>query len=203
MLVVQPVGDSEHPDPVRVQLEDAPDDGRLRYVDRASDAGGATDVLVPIDLAARDLQRLRLAKHRIVGSLARLLAFHFRSEVGQREHDFVHRALERSLPVVEVKEDADARVSQLLENVARLDLFATQPRLLRHNQHVEGTGLAFESVEKSSQPRPLDELCPTNSIVRVDVFDCHAPALPLGIGTSVIDLTGNGLRVVGDPVLLG
>src|SRR2546427_8804043 len=36
-----------------------------------------------------------LAKHRIVGSLARLLAFHFRSEVGQREHDFVHRALER------------------------------------------------------------------------------------------------------------
>ena len=68
MLVVQPVGDSKHPDPVRVQLEDAADDCRLRYVDRSSDARSAAHILVPIDLPARDLERLGLAEH-VVGVL--------------------------------------------------------------------------------------------------------------------------------------
>src|SRR5207247_6914978 len=67
VLAVQPMRDSEHPDPVRIQLEDAADDCRLRYVDSSSDARGATDILVPVHLAARNLQRLRLTEHPIVG----------------------------------------------------------------------------------------------------------------------------------------
>src|SRR5207245_10369256 len=43
MLVVQPVGDSKHPDPVRVQLEDAADDCGLDDIDRSRDPGSPAD----------------------------------------------------------------------------------------------------------------------------------------------------------------
>ena len=116
--------------------KNAPDDSRLVRVDPPRDAGPRTvrpkdfDVVVAVDLAARDLEGLRLPQHRVVRPLTRLLALHLRGEVGQRQHYLVHRVVERALAVFQVEEHTDTRVHDLLESISRLDLLAPQPRLL-------------------------------------------------------------------------
>src|SRR2546422_2598884 len=48
---------------------------------------------------------LRLPEHGVVRALRGLLPLHLRGEVREREHDLVHRAVERALAVIEVEED--------------------------------------------------------------------------------------------------
>src|SRR5215813_14191416 len=99
-LVVEPMSNGEHPYSGGVQLEDSAEDCRLLLVDPPGHALAYAvwtehlDVVVPVDLAAGDVEGLGLSKHGVVGALACFLPLHLRGEVGEREHDFVHRAIE-------------------------------------------------------------------------------------------------------------
>ena len=63
--------------------------------------------------AASDFFPFRFSFHGIMGPLSALLAFHFRTERGEREHDLVHRVVELPFPIFQVKEDTDSGVGDL------------------------------------------------------------------------------------------
>ena len=69
-------------------------------------SAGDLDVAIPEARPARDVARLRLPQHRVVRALPRLLALELVGERRQRQHDFVGRAVERALAVLEVEEHA-------------------------------------------------------------------------------------------------
>jgi len=106
-------------------------DGRLIGVHPTDDVQstatlGDIDVVVPEHAATRDVERLGLAGHRIVGPLAGLFPLHLGREVRERQHDFIHSVVERALAVLEVEEHPDARVHDSLERIGRLDRLAPQ-----------------------------------------------------------------------------
>src|SRR5436309_14757817 len=99
-----------------------------------------------------------------------LVSLHLRSEIGQGEHHLLQRIIEQSLAIVGIEEDTHARVSNLLEHVARLDLLAAQPRLLGHDKDLERRAW-FKRVQQASEARAGSaEERATDSVILIDVF---------------------------------
>ena len=71
------------------------------------------NVIIAIHRAASDFFPFSFPSHGIMLSLSVLLAFHFRTERGEREHDLVHRVVELPFPIFEIKEDTDSGVRNL------------------------------------------------------------------------------------------
>src|SRR2546422_6893081 len=145
---------------------------------------------------------LRLPEQGVVRALPGLLPLHLRGEVGQREHDLVHRAVERALAVIEVEEDPHAGVYDLHERGGRLDLFAAEARFLGHNEHLERRA-GREGIHQPDEAGALDELGAADAIVDEDVALIDEPALAGGVGSGLLDLAGDGLLLVRDPWLVG
>src|SRR5881628_3769902 len=76
---------------------------------RRTTAACASLIVVAVNPAAGHVERLRLPEHGVVRALPGLLPLHLRGEVGQREHDLVHGAVERALAIIEVEEDPHAK----------------------------------------------------------------------------------------------
>ena len=67
-----------------------------------------------------------------------LVPLHLGGEVREREHDLVHRRVERALAVFEIEEDPHAGIHDLLQHVARLDGLTAEAGLLGHHEHLKG-----------------------------------------------------------------
>jgi hypothetical protein len=147
--------------------------------------------------------RARLAHHRVGGALPGPLALDLGREVGEREHDRVHRSVERSLAVVEIEEHAHARVEDLFQHVGRLDRLAANAALLGHHEHLERWARG-ERVQEPGEPGAAGaEDGAADRGVAVDVLRAYRPALALRVGASGLDLPRDRARLVGDVGLVG
>src|SRR5262249_8018819 len=104
--------------------------------------------------------------------------------------------VERTLAVLEVEEYADAGLHDLLERVRGLDLFASEARLLGHDEHLERRP-RLERVHQPEEPRALHELRAPDPVVGADVRVGYGAALVLRVGARVLHLPGDRLLRVG------
>jgi hypothetical protein len=160
------------------------------------------DVVVAEHPAASHLPGFGLPKHRVVRALPGLFSLELVGERRQREHDLVGRTVEGALAVLEVKEHPHAGRHELLQRVGRLDRFAAEPRLLRHDQYLERRPW-FQRIHQPEEPRPVGKLSPADTIVDVDVRVGDGPAFSGCERSGVVHLTGDRFLVVGDPGLIG
>ena len=73
----------------------------------------------------------------LVRSLVGALALDLGGEVGQGEHNFVHRGVEGPLAILEVEPHLHAGVENPLQRPCRLDLLTPEPALLTHDERLE------------------------------------------------------------------
>src|SRR5262245_20958969 len=113
-------------DPGRAQtlgahIKNSAHDGRLLWIDPSNDMQALTfegeylDVVVAINLAARNVQSPSLPGHDIVRPLAALLTLHLGRERAERQHYLVEGSIKRAFAVLEIEEDTDARVGDLFQ----------------------------------------------------------------------------------------
>src|SRR5215470_5718920 len=212
VIGIELLGDPGEAPAVGAEREEPADDGGLRGVDPARDVlaygtavgtgSGDLDVVVPIALPARDVPRLELAAHGVVGALLGTLPLELARIGGHGQEDLVGGGVERALPVFLVEEDAHPGIEDLLQGVAGLDGFPPQAGLLGHDEHVEGRAWA-EGIHEPEKARALDELGAADAVVDVDGLVEDQPAMLSGIVPRVLDLPGHGALVLADPDLVG
>src|SRR5262245_36501141 len=135
-VVVQSFRDRADASAGRTKREDLAHDSRLGVVDTALNMRAPTiwpedrHVVVPEHTPTGDFAPLRFPPHRIVRALARLLAFEFVGERGQREQDLVGRGIEGSLPVLKVEEHTDPGGYELLQRICGFNRFTTEARFI-------------------------------------------------------------------------
>ena len=101
-----------------------------------------------------------------MGALARLLALLLVRKGREAEHDLVGRGVEGALPVLEVKEDPNARLYELLEGIGHFDGFAAQSALFAHNQDLEGRRRR-QGIHQPEKARALRKLRTADPVVEL------------------------------------
>src|SRR5262249_3211552 len=119
-------------------------------------------------------------------------------EPGKREDHFASRCAGGALAILQIQEDPYARLENPLHDVGAFDLLARQPGFLAHDQNLEGRP-RLDDGQELEEPWPLDELGPTDAVIDVNVLVGAPPALCRAIAPGGLDLTRDGLLVVGDP----
>jgi hypothetical protein len=66
----------------------------------------------------------------------------------------------RALAVLQDVEDADPGGDEVLQGVRGFDLLAPEPRLLRHDEHLEGPGVGRRAAIRRTHPGRLANLAP-------------------------------------------
>src|SRR5262245_61773883 len=94
------------------------------------------NVVVAEHSSAGDMAGPSLPEHRIPDPRGAFLSLDLRAEIRGRQHEFIGRAVERDLLLVEIGPDFDARERELLHDIADLELLSPEPRQFAHDQNV-------------------------------------------------------------------
>jgi len=207
-LGVQRFGDALEAQPLDQHVDD-PTDGRgLDGIDAALNVlalaafADDRDVVVAEDRAAGDEALAGPAEERITGALPRLVALHL-GRVGRHgEQELIGGGVEPEFAILEVVEHAHARDDDLLQEVGRLNLLATEAIDVAHDEDLEGRA-GLEGGEEAHEAGPALELGAADPVIDVGVLAGEGPALPRGVRLRVLDLARDGLVLGAHIGLLG
>jgi hypothetical protein len=130
-----------------------------------------------------------------------LLALHLRREGGEREHHLVEGITRGPLAIFQVEEDPDAGLGDLLQGIGGLDLLPAKPALLAHHERLKRRP-RLEGGHEPEEARRLHEFGAGDAVVDVDVRRVDRPPLARGVRAGVLDLSGDGLGLVGAVALV-